>query len=167
MIKKQKVLFLDIDGPMIPGRSYTMEGQTKPLVKTFDPCAVGLINDLCKCSGWRIVIHSSWLKILGEHETVYHCQTQGLKGDYFHDDPFCKESINWRYTRVAEWLSRHPDTTHYVILDDDLYRYDMSYEGVVHPHDMAKHLLLIDFEEGILSSTMRKIRGGDWRVQGN
>jgi hypothetical protein len=140
-----------------------MPGQTKPFVKKFDPAAVGLINDWCLVRNWKLVIHSSWIRAIGSNETLEHCIIEGLKREYFHEHPICDENENWRYTRVAKWLKEHPDTTHYLILDDEPYQADLNnYE---HPEDMEKHLILIDFNEGILISTMNQMGGRDSRAK--
>lgn len=157
-----KILFLDIDGPLIPGRAYTMPGQTKGIVKTFDPCAVGLINFWCKSRKWKLVLHSSWVQILGGEDTYLHCLSQGLNKDHFHKDAWCDEHENWRYTRVAKWLKEHPETTHYMILDDEPYKIDL-FGKYPHPADISNHLILVDFEDGILIQTMKYLAGRDAR----
>ncbi len=158
-----KILFLDIDGPMIPGRAYSMPGQTKPLVKTFDPVAVGLLNALCQDKGWRIVLHTSWIRVWGGQETYDHCVQQGLKPQYFHKDAWCDEEIHWRYTRVAKWLVEHPEIDRYKILDDEPYSEDIDiYEKALrypHPADMKDHLVLVDFYDGIVGDIMDQIGG--------
>lgn len=159
-----KVLFLDIDGPMIPGRAYDMPGQTRPLVMNFDPCAVGLLNTFCAKHGWRIVIHSSWVRVFGEQKTYDHCIKQGLDPQYFAKDAWCSEQINWRYSRVARYLADHKEISHYLILDDEEYEVDLR-EGIEHPSDMKDHLVLIDFEEGITSAVMNVLGGRDARTK--
>lgn len=158
-----KILFLDIDGPMIPGRVYTMPGQTKPLVKAFDPAAVGILNRLCQDKGWRIVLHTSWIKIFGGQETYDHCIEQGLKAQYFHKDAWCDKTIHWRYTRVARWLAEHPEVTRYHILDDEPYAADIDLykaaQEYPHPEDMEKHLILVDFYDGIIGNIVDQIGG--------
>jgi hypothetical protein len=158
-----KILFIDIDGPLIPGRAYNMANQTRPLVKTFDPCAVGLLNRWCQEKGWRMVIHSSWLRVFGEQETYDHCIEQGLKPQYFHKDAWCDGEIHWRYTRVAKWLAQHPEVTRYHMLDDEPYSVDIDlYKAVQdypHPEDMEKHLILVDFFDGIVGSVIDQIGG--------
>jgi hypothetical protein len=155
-----KIIFLDIDGPMIPGRAYTIAGHTKPLVMKFDPVAVGLLNNFCRTRNWQIVIHSSWVRIMGGMKTYEHCLAEGLDKELFHKDAYCDENENWRYTRVAKWLHEHPETTHYLILDDEPYKVDLVTK-YPHPEDMEKHLVLIDFEEGMLTSTINQMGGRD------
>jgi hypothetical protein len=158
-----KIIFLDIDGPLIPGRAYTLPNQTKPLVMTFDPVAVGLLNNFAEKRGWKFVIHSSWLRFHGEKETVKHCVDQGLKQELFHEDTHCLGDISWRYSRVAEWLFRHPEVTHYMILDDEPYRADQYSIDVVHSPDLRHHLILVDFEDGIITYTLNQMNGRDFR----
>lgn len=159
---EMKVLFLDIDGPMIPGRAYDMPGQTRPVVMNFDPCAVGLLNTFCGKRGWRIVLHTSWLRVFGEKETYEHCLAQKLDPQYFAKDAWCSGEINWRYSRVAKYLESHPEVTHYLILDDEPYQLDTR-EGIEHPADMKDHLVLVDFEDGITEAIMNQLGGRDAR----
>lgn len=158
-----KVLFLDIDGPMIPGRAYDQPGQTRPTVMNFDQCAVGLLNTFCAKRGWRIVLHTSWVKIWGGEATYKHCLKQGLDPQYFAKDAWCDEEINWRYTRVAKYLETHPEITHYLMLDDEPYQFDMR-EGFEHPKDMKDHLVLVDFEDGITVDIMNQLGGKNART---
>lgn len=155
-----KVIFLDIDGPMIPGRARYIEGQTKVL-SIFDPCAVGFLNNFCQAKGWRIVISSSWVRVFGEEKTYEHCLNQGLKAQYFHPDKYCSGEINWRYTRIAKFLSDHPDITKYIILDDEPYCVDIDLRDSLvstHPEDMEDHLFLVDYNQGITFPEMELIR---------
>jgi len=155
-----KVLFLDIDGPMIPGRAYDMPGQTRPTVMNFDQCAVGMLNTFCGRWGWRIVLHTSWVKILGGKETYDHCIKQGLDPQYFAKDAWCDEDINWRYSRVAKYLETHPEINHNLILDDEPYQVDFR-EGIEHPSDMKDHLVLVSFEDGITTDIMYQLGDKD------
>lgn len=113
----KKIIFLDIDGVVLPNRADLLPNQTKPILKVFDPCAVSLLNSACHHKRWKIVIHSSWLRYYGG-DTLQHCIDQGIKKGHFHDDHSCDGNIHWRYDRVDEWLSRHPEVTRYYILDD-------------------------------------------------
>lgn len=115
-----KIIFLDIDGVVLPNRADFLPNQTKPIVKIFDPCAVALLNRACHERKYKIVIHSSWLRFLGEKETLEHCIEQGIKKGHFHEtDPMCSGKLHWRYDRIDDWLSRHKEVTNkYWILDD-------------------------------------------------
>jgi len=113
----KKIIFLDIDGVVLPERANFLPSQTKPVMKVFDPCAVSLLNNACHKRRFKLVIHSSWLRYY-QNETLPHCISQGIKKGHFHDDACCDGNLHWRYDRVDEWLSRHPEVTKYFILDD-------------------------------------------------
>lgn len=161
-----KIIFLDIDGPMIPGRSYKMAGQTKPIVMKFDPVAVSIINDACEHHDRKIVIHSSWLRVFGLQETYVHCLKEGLLDAHFHNEALCNGHDHYRYDRVLDWLSRHPEVDDFVIVDDDLPDFMTMEFGPDHEDDYSKklrgHILPVDFDDGLLMSHWRKLRDGNW-----
>lgn len=145
----RKILFLDIDGVVLPDRADLLPNQTKPFLKVFDPCAVSLLNDICHRKRYKIVIHSSWLKHHPPGETLAHCIAQGIKKGHFHDtEPECTGQLGWRYDRIDEWLSRHKEVTKYVILDDI-----PPNEG----YQRADKWVCIDPEEGITMQVYREI----------
>lgn len=155
-----KVLFLDIDGVVLPGRAYMLPNQTKPVVKTFDPCAVSMINEACRKQNRKIVIHSSWIRYFWgddlEGDVHGHCIAQGIDGSLFHEDLYCNRDIHWRYDRVAEWLARHPEVTDFCIVDDE-----------PDPDDrFIGHLINTDFDEGITMQNFRRILDGTFPIKG-
>lgn len=143
-----KILFLDIDGPMIPYRCLVMPGQTA-IMTLFDPVAVSLINYLCEEYDFKIVLHSSWVRMIGGKEAQKHCVKQGLKLENFHEDGWTNEDMSWRYSRVAEWLKRHPEVDNYVIVDDDPYAPDKDL-AYPHPEGMPSRVVLINYYTGFL-----------------
>lgn len=154
-----KVLFLDIDGVLLPGRAYTLPNQTKPIVKTFDPCAVAMLNEACRVSDRKIVIHSSWIRQfwggdLGG-DVHGHCIAQGVDGNLFHEDLYCNREMHWRYDRVREWLARHKEVTDFVIVDDE----PVFSDGDQH---LLPNLVLTDFNEGITVDIFKRLRGGEF-----
>jgi len=155
-VKPAKIIFLDIDGPMIPYRAMFLPGQTR-VMTVFDPIAVSFINNLCKEHGWKVVLHSSWIRIMGGEYTLNHCINQGIKAEHFHADAYCDENINWRYTRVAKWLKDHPEVTEYAIVDDEPYQDDIEYSSVAYPDGMSLHMVLVHYYNGFLFSTYNDI----------
>lgn len=156
-----KVLFLDIDGPMIPGRAYDMAGQTRPFVTIFDPVAVSIINTACEKQNRKIVLHSSWIRTkyierddLCGRDVKAHCTYQGINPEHFHEDAYCDRDTSWRYDRIDMWLAAHPEVNDFVVLDDE----DCDPEW-----KHKRHLLLVGFEDGLLMKHWRKLKDGDWR----
>ena len=126
------IIFLDIDGVLLPDRAKFLPNQTKPYLTVFDPCAVGIINRICKETDALLVIHISWLRataLVGQHcvpsvtSVEEHMINQGLNADYFHDD---SEAL-WRFSgtrwqAISDWLNDHnPDA--WVALDDEVCSY--------------------------------------------
>lgn len=151
MTKHPKIIFLDIDGPMIPYRCLLLPGQT-PVMTLFDPVAVSLLNDLCEKNHFKIVLHTSWVRIMGGKPTHEHCIKQGIKAEHFHEDAWTDENIIWRYTRVAEWLERHPEITEYCMVDDDPYQADV-YSDHPHPEGMSLRMVLVNYYVGFMFQT--------------
>lgn len=149
-----KILFLDIDGVFIPRRAYFMAHQSKPIVSEFDPCVVGMVNDICKRTGAKLVIHSSWLrsslsflshKFDGQDPTVKNWMVrQGLKEEYFHEDCEAKWRMSGhRWLAIADWLTDHEGQVEdYRILEDE-----HMLPGYVVPSKVVQTA----FDEGLLT----------------
>lgn len=152
----QKILFLDMDGPMLPARAQFLPGQTKPYWKVLDPVAVAMVNNVAETTGRRFVIHSSWVKHQDNFENgLYaHLVDQGLKAENFHSDPICKD-ISWRYDRVSEWLARHPEVYDFVILDDEA-------PQTLDPQWMTDNLILVDYLNGLTWENFNDIKYKEW-----
>ena len=138
-----------------------MPGQTKPIVTKFDPCAVGMINRACEKQDRKIVLHTSWIRtgfwrigVDGPGDVHDHCISEGINPDYFHEDLYCNRDIHWRYDRIGEWLKRHKEVEDFVILDD------------TPPNDdnWKKHLLLVNFEDGMTTKIFHKLLDGTFKV---
>ena len=145
----RKIIFLDIDGPMVPGRGIYMPGQTTPPT-LFDPCAVGLLNRMANMSGAKIVVQSSWRKphVLDRLNSIYpdfslkdYIIGQSVNAKHFTDDWVCPFTPNTnRWYDIALWLSRNPDVTKYVVLDDDVF---------IHGHIDPNNLVSVDYNIGL------------------
>jgi len=157
-----RILFLDIDGPLIPSRAYEMPSQThNPFVTIFDPCAVGMINKACEKQDRKIVLHSSWIRTAHMYPETLNmdvrewCIHQGIHKSLFHEDAYCNRETSWRYDRIGQWLQDHPGTNDFVILDDEAPEPTWHYK---------RNVLLIDFENGITMKDYHKLLDGDWRL---
>lgn len=157
-----KILFLDIDGVVLPGRAYMLPNQTaNPYVTTFDQCAVSMVNTACTKQKRKIVVHSSWVKHWSKLDIFKHLRNQGIDTNHLHEDWYTNPALAWRYDRVDEWLARHPEVTDYVILDDEpeVKRHELPKVG-----KHAGHLILTDFDEGITMKIYRRILDGVFPV---
>ena len=155
-----KILFLDIDGVLLPGRAYMLPNQTNnPYVTVFDPCAVSMLNEACRKQGRKIVVHSSWVKHWTAPEIRKHLVEQGVNEEHFHDDWYTDPHFHWRYDRVRDWMSRHKETTDWVVVDDEL---PTSAED---GRFLSGHAIFTDFDEGITMKQFRQLLDGTYPVK--
>lgn len=148
-----RVLFLDIDGVVLPGRAYTLPNQTNnPYVTVFDPCAVAMLNRALEKQGRKLVVHSSWVKHQTREWLLDHLIRQGIRIEHFHEDWYTEPKLHWRYDRVRDWLARHKECKDFFILDDEPLA-----EGDL---DLYNHFIQTDFDEGITVKIFHKILDG-------
>lgn len=113
-----KILFLDIDGPLIPMRAYFLPGQTK-IVSLFDPCATSLVLKLIEQSGAKLVVSSSWGS-QGYDKCMAVFEKNGIARSHFHTDWVTPRKMSSeRIHEIKWWLDDHPEVTHYVAIDDE------------------------------------------------
>lgn len=154
-----KVLFLDIDGVLLPGRAYMLPNQTNnPYVTVFDPCAVSMLNSALAKQGRKIVVHSSWVKHWTKQEILAHLLGQGLREEDFHDDWYTDPRFHWRYDRVRDWMSRHKEVTDWIVVDDEV---PSSAEDLKF---LQGHVIFTDFDEGITLKNYRQLLDGTYPV---
>lgn len=140
------IIFLDLDGPMIPTRCFYMEGQTEGTPTKFDPCAVGLLNKLAEEANAKIVLHSHWRKSYFHREAFPDFRVklieEGVKAEYLHADFECPRRLTSdRWHDIGMWLEDHEDeVTNFVILEDLPIPLGLSY--------YEPHTVKIDFDEG-------------------
>lgn len=136
-----KVIFLDIDGPMIPLRCYV--GNLAGAPEQFDPLAVRMLNHLIALSGAKIVMSSAWA--VGGYSYINRVlQENGIHPKHLHKDWITPRDGKYsRQEEIQRWLDKHPEVTHYAALDDD-------------PVDRLPGGVQIDFEDGFRIADFRK-----------
>jgi hypothetical protein len=128
------VLFLDIDGVILPGRVLHSPANAACLVRakrdglglvetvlslTFDADAIGYINDICRQTNARLVLSSDWRYRVGFEATREKLYREGLDDRHWHDHwdlPGIDGSS--KGADIARWLPQHRPSR-FVILDDD------------------------------------------------
>ena len=135
------VVFLDIDGPLLPGRAHWLGSNTTmvtaarkktetpwffdwELKKTvrFDPIAVHFFNAWVGFSDARIVISSNWTGHTSKEQLRDLFNLNGLVGEFYEGDSWETTKHFRRQHRageINEWLLDHPDVTNFLIVDDD------------------------------------------------
>jgi hypothetical protein len=114
-----KVIFLDIDGPMIPSSMFLIDRMCS-LHRRFPETTVAVLNELCKRTGAKIVFNSTHNRSWESAPDIQVALVdQGLDADHV-------RSSDWntaypdlpRDVAVKAWLHAHPEVTDWVALDD-------------------------------------------------
>lgn len=127
-----KIIFVDIDGVYLTGKSHLLDVNIKKrldifkdidvnnrellykarleycLSTEFDKMTIMLINRLAEKSGAKIVIHSNWRRSVGHEATKNKLIEQGIKESYFHKDYYCKHRMtSEKIHDIIQWLDEH------------------------------------------------------------
>lgn len=116
-----KVIFIDIDGPMIPLRAYSLPENHMTIVARFDPVAVAMVNRLVTEADAKIVISSTWRQ-QGWDKIALLLRLNGIPLHHCHADwrtPYNGDAGQRRADEILEWLGDHPEITHWVAFDDE------------------------------------------------
>lgn len=116
----KKIIFLDIDGVLCNRRSLMMKQRIK-CMNMLDRDCVDRLDALCAAGGGDvgIVISSTWRKYHSREDISEHLEHHGLRPGLVHEDWRTIVLEGFRGDEIAEWLSRHPEVTSFLILDDD------------------------------------------------
>ena len=114
----KKIIFLDIDGPMIPARAYFLPKQSF-IVTQFDPCATGMLLHLIKLTNARIVM-SSVHRMQGKDHILKLFEQNGIPSKHLHRDwhTSLDQSLS-RTEEIQSWLDDHQDIDYYIAIDDE------------------------------------------------
>jgi hypothetical protein len=135
------VVFLDIDGVLLPGRAWRLpenadlaaalrDGRHTPgeaaARVAFDRGAVERLNRLCEETGARLVVHSNWRHTVGPDATRAKLVEQGVDERHFHADWWTPTFRSFRsprkYYDVVDWLDDHDmarDGPGFLVIDDE------------------------------------------------
>ena len=136
----RKIIFLDVDGVLNSEEfsHWLWDNHEKKYrgYELLDQRAILCLQDIVFVTGAEIVLSSSWrLSNKCSEQLRQQLLPYGLQ--------FIDKTVSLPYKdrgeEIKEWLSRHPDVSHYVILDDDS---DMF--------DIKDHLIQTTFYKGLL-----------------
>jgi hypothetical protein len=120
MSGERPVLFLDMDGVLSFVRAYVVQ-QDRPALEDRWICDVSVrqLDAICRKSNAWVVVSSVWRLNRSRTSFVDLLKRHGFTG-HLHKDWRTKQLDGCiRGDEVKEWLSRHPEVTTHVILDDD------------------------------------------------
>jgi hypothetical protein len=159
-----KIVFLDIDGVLNSERlaaendeKHRARGEHRcecySLIYQMDRACVERLNRIVRETGALVVISSSWRKLMDLDEIKRVLASFGFAGEVIGETPDLVNDPTWlaknrwgrehheridRGHEIWEWITQHPEVTHFVILDDCT---DMAHVKPFHVHT--------DFEIGL------------------
>lgn len=112
------VVFLDIDGPILPLRMWAAADNIRLLDEKiidraphlrFDPGCVGLAVRLCDLSSARLVLASNWRRTWSHGLDTLHAKmvSEGLREDLWHENWMLPVFDN-KVAELASWLASNP-----------------------------------------------------------
>ena len=112
---KNRVLFLDIDGPICTDRAYFASEHNihKRVMRAWDQTCIKMIDAIALKYQMRIVISSTWRK---RFDVPTILMTHGFRADYHKDDK--TQDLGSRALDIQTWLNDHPKVDTYLIVDD-------------------------------------------------
>lgn len=128
-MRSDPVLFLDIDGVLLPGDlaappadrelpwSHLLPSGTRSIATVCCPRAIASLNDVLCRTGARVVLISTWRRALGAAETATILGMQGVM-DAWHPHVAAPWTGD-KATDVAAWLADHPEVTRWAVIDDE------------------------------------------------
>ncbi|UIS25288.1 hypothetical protein [Erythrobacter phage vB_EliS-L02] len=116
---EERILFLDIDGPMIPA-SYYLVDRSCSHYRRFPETQIALLNELCERSGAKIVFNTTHNQEWEWAPPIHHAlQAHGLKREHIRETNFKTRYPSLpRDLAVAEWLAENNPDADWLALDD-------------------------------------------------
>lgn len=119
------IIFLDIDGPLLPGKMHLMKQNRKTGLGNppiFDNFAVTAFNLWAKYADAKIVFSTAWAHGYDNDQLKHIMEVNGLDFNYVDDDFLCtpKRMSSYRHDEILDWLERHAEQDmQFIAVDDD------------------------------------------------
>lgn len=113
-----RVVFLDIDGPIIPF-SMLLVNRMASHQRIIPEITVAVIREICDRSGAKVVFNTTHnTPISGVPDIDDAMVTAGLPRDAIHKDKMTSYPMISRGLAVKDWLHRHPEVDEWIAFDD-------------------------------------------------
>lgn len=112
-----KVVFLDIDGPMIPATCFLYDPMAS-LERRFPPTTVAVIRAVCERTGAKIVFNTTHnAPFEGIDNIDVALEKAGVDRAHFHADRHTSYPSIDRALAITKWVNEHPGTD-WIAFDD-------------------------------------------------
>jgi proteasome lid subunit RPN8/RPN11 len=113
-----KIIFLDIDGPIIPNGMFLLDRNCS-FGRNIPPIPVAVVAEVCRRADAKVVFNTTHnISIDNVLDIEFAMIRAGLPEAMIHPDMKTKYPQLNRANAVVEWLHRHPETTDWIAFDD-------------------------------------------------
>ena len=145
------IIFLDIDGPLLPAKAYFHPKNKKTPWSFWDPFAIAMIEELRGDIDGRYVISSTWA-IKGYERMKEILDEQGISTEFLHEDwATPRKMSSSRATEIEWWLDNHPEINKWIAIDDGVW--NSSFEDEILQNG---RVIEVDFDEGFSMKNYRE-----------
>jgi len=117
------IIFVDIDGPLLPQKMHLFEQNHKGGIENppiFDPMAVRIFNIWAKYGNAKIVFSTNWAANFDDDELKLIMEVNGLGFDYHEHVTTPKRMRSDRHDEIINWLAMHSKKgDKFIAVDDD------------------------------------------------
>lgn len=104
-----RIIFLDIDGPMIPGTMFLIDPMCS-FHRLFPPTTIAVINAVCKRTGAKVVLNTTHNRPFKDVPDIMDAMVaHGFDRSYFHSFAKTRYPDIPRDQAVQEWLAKRGD----------------------------------------------------------
>ncbi|WP_037476811.1 HAD domain-containing protein [Sphingobium sp. ba1] len=115
--KTPRVIFLDIDGPMIPGTMFLIDRMCS-FHRVFPATTIAVINEVCKRTGAKVVLNTTHNRPFENVPDIVDAMVNfGFDRGHFHAFPKTMYPDIPRDLAVKEWLNKRGDCD-WIAFDD-------------------------------------------------
>lgn len=145
------IVFQDIDGPLIPARILVqrnglLQYDYHPTgTKKMDPHFIPILNNFCRAYNHKIVFNTAH-NDFGPDYIYAHAEDNGFDMELVHEHFTTGYPTKYykRIEAIEAWLREHPETKHWVVIDD----YEIA-DGINH--------IRPSFTEGMTGDLINKL----------
>jgi hypothetical protein len=114
----ERIIFLDIDGPIIPGGAYLLDPMCSHN-RIIPEIPVAIVREACKRGNAKVVFNTTHNRSWDGVDDIEVAMVKaGFPAEYIHPDTKTHYPETRRDEAVQEWLSRHPEVKDWIAFDD-------------------------------------------------
>jgi hypothetical protein len=134
-----KVIFLDLDGVLLPGRAHRLppNGFPDPRIHKLDAVAIDMLRELVAETGAKLVWSTSW-KSHGPRVLHRIAEMNGIDASWFHPSLKTPSVKGDRVSEIAKWIAQHEPKEWFALDDDAELQSDRAAELLNDPHGLRR-----------------------------